>query len=101
MSGYVDTDLTPRAHVQADVNSRVERVALNYFDVTARVRLAHVVFTVAAVLLLTYLLDCCEQHGCCCCGGQPGQHPQTHRLPGPQLDRDPQSWAQPLKQNSL
>ena len=49
MSGYVDTDLTPRAHVQADVNSRVERVALNYFDVTARVRLAHVVFTVAVV----------------------------------------------------
>ena len=45
----VITDLTPRAHVQADVNSRVERVALNYFDVTARVRLAHVVFTVAAV----------------------------------------------------
>ena len=51
MSGYVDTDLTPRAHVQADVNSRVERVALNYFDVTARVRLAHVVFTVVAALL--------------------------------------------------
>ena len=98
LSGYVDTDLTPRAHVQADVNSRVERVALNYFDVTARVRLAHVVFTIAVVArLLTYLLDCCGQHGCCCCGGQPGQHPQSHLLPGQQLDRDPQSWAQPLK----
>ena len=48
LSGYVDTDLTPRAHIQTDVNSRVERVALNYFDVTVRVRLAHAVFTIAA-----------------------------------------------------
>ena len=45
LPGYC-TDLTPCAHVQADVNSRVEWVALNYFDVTAKVGFAHVVFTV-------------------------------------------------------
>ena len=52
----MDTDLTPRAHVQTDVNSRVERVALNYFDVTVKVRLAHDVFTVVAADLSFGLL---------------------------------------------
>ena len=48
----VITDLTPRAHVQADVNSRVEWVALNYFDVTVKVRFAHML---CSLLMLTYL----------------------------------------------